>query len=24
VIGGAKCGYLYDTKWVAQTESIKK
>lgn len=24
VIGGIKCGNLYDTKWVAQIESIKK
>lgn len=23
VIGGAKCGYMYDVKWAAQTEAIK-
>ena len=23
IIGGAKCGLMYETKWVAQTEAVK-
>lgn len=23
IIGGARCGYKYDTKWAAQTEGTK-